>query len=702
MRRIIRNFCIIVIAFIAVFSVKGWSVQTNAFLIMTPNEIFEADNGLIFVLYNNDSEYVVYNSDESISGTLIIPSTYNGKPVTGICSKAFAYCNMLDSIIIPESISQIGNEIFVGCTMLGEIIVDDNNPIYHSSGNCLIETASKTLLHGCSTSIIPDDGSVTSIADRAFQDCNSLINITIPDSVTSIGEAAFLQCSNLKSTTVGNGVINIDSYAFYYCTCLENITIGENVKSIGYSAFAYCANLTGINIPNSVTSIDRSAFEGCGIIGIFIPDSVTSIGESAFVCSSLESIIVDENNPIYHSKDNCLIETNTKILIRGCKTSIIPDDGSVTGIFQSAFRYCEGLESIVIPNGVTIIGVYAFSGIMSLVNVTIPYSVISIGNDVFGGCDNITIHCYEYSKAHRYAVSKGVFYEFLTTVCGDVDGDGIVTNKDSAIVARVCARWTGYGINKYNFNAADADTDGKVTNKDSAIIARHLAHWTGYEKLPYRMLGLYKKDSSYFLYAPEHSSIVISGGKLYNSYLFMDSETFENSIVIEDKNNPLDINDQSSWNEAYAGGFYFLDDDGKYTQLTSTYLANNPDVKSVEYGVVTDVMYSSYIEYFSNGKNNIIEINHDTLIWGLFSKYSNVYKQLSFYDFTAMFDMVERCNEYNSTDLQIQTLVFFKENLNGDIDVTSLLVELFENDNNGEVKSINDLIFRRFNQLIKH
>ena len=131
------------------------------------------------------------------------------------------------------------------------ITVAKGNPKYHSAGNCVIETATKTLIAGCKTSIIPDDGSVTSIGRYAFYNCSGLTSITIPDSVTSIGERAFAGCSGLTSATIGNGVTSIGYRAFYGCSGLTSVTIGDGVTSIGYEAFAGCSGLTSVTFENT-------------------------------------------------------------------------------------------------------------------------------------------------------------------------------------------------------------------------------------------------------------------------------------------------------------------------------------------------------------------------------------------------------------------------------------------------------------------
>ncbi len=166
--------------------------------------------------------------------------------VTSIGENAFMYCECLTSITIPDSVTSIGRGAFSGCSSFTSITVMDGNPIYHSAGNCLIETECKTLIAGCNSSIIPTDGSVTSIGEGAFDYCECLTNITIPDSVTSIGDYAFSNCSSLTSITIPESVTNIGNSAFYNCRSLTSITIPDSVTSIGAYAFYYCSSLTSI------------------------------------------------------------------------------------------------------------------------------------------------------------------------------------------------------------------------------------------------------------------------------------------------------------------------------------------------------------------------------------------------------------------------------------------------------------------------
>ena len=335
--------------------------------------------------------------------------------VTSIGDCAFQYCTGLTSITIPDSVTNIGESAFEKCTGLTSITVSGENTVYHSRGNCLIDTKNKALVAACNTSVIPIDGSVTSIGKGAFTNCTGLTSITIPDSVTSIGDSAFRGCTSLTSITIPDSVTSIGDSAFWGCTGLTSITIPDSVTSIGYSAFSRCTGLTSITIPDSVTSIGNGAFSRCtGLTSITIPNSVTSIGNGAFSrctgltsitipnsvtsignyafsgCTGLTSITVSGENTVYHSQGNCLIDTKNKALVAACNTSVIPIDGSVTSIGNGAFEKCTGLTSITIPDSVTSIGDSAFWGCTGLTSITIPDSVTSIGDDVFYDCTGLT------------------------------------------------------------------------------------------------------------------------------------------------------------------------------------------------------------------------------------------------------------------------------------------------------------------------
>lgn len=186
------------------------------------------------------------------------------------------YRSGLESIEIPRNVEFIGSRVFVRCSNLSEISVSLDNAKYHSYGNCIIETASKKLIAGCSKSTIPTDGSVTIIGESAFEYCN-FENIVIPNKITTISSRAFSDCANITNVTIPNSVTYIGSDAFSFCDLLKGVDLPSSVSYIGSSAFSSCDNFTQVIIRNKTCEIGEYAFDDVvSIQGVSNDDTCTA------------------------------------------------------------------------------------------------------------------------------------------------------------------------------------------------------------------------------------------------------------------------------------------------------------------------------------------------------------------------------------------------------------------------------------------
>ena len=297
-----------------------------------------------------------------------------------ICDGAFNCCSALAEVVIPNSVTSIGNSAFANCSALSNIAIPDS---VTSIGNYAFSSC-------CFLSdiIIPD--SVENVGNGAFEYCGLLECISIPESVIYLNGNPFcnwkgkLEClsssfiyeddvlfnmkkseiisfrkQKIESYIIPDSVTSIGDSAFSGCHSLSNIVIPDSVTSIGNYAFSSCCSLSGVIIPDSVTSIGNHAFKGCSSLSnIVIPDSVTSIGDWAFSdCHSLSNIVISD---------------------------------SVIRIGTGAFSGCTSLSNIVIPDSVTSIEYFAFSRCYSLSNIVIPDSVTSIGEEAFCDCSNLS------------------------------------------------------------------------------------------------------------------------------------------------------------------------------------------------------------------------------------------------------------------------------------------------------------------------
>ena len=256
------------------------------------------------------------------------------------------------------------------------------------------------------TVVIPQEiggYSVQSIGDAAFQDCNAMTLVSIPDGVRSVGNNAFRNCPGLMTIDFPASVTFIGNYAFYQCRGLSKVHLPDNLEDIPNSMFGQCNSLTDINLPSALKRIGDRAFQNCWKISeMNIPNGVTSIVNQAFYsCGSLANVVIPDS--VMHIGGSAFLGTSLKeIVIPGSvkslggavfvkcysMTNAVIESG-VPGIASSMFQNCSSLKSITLSPSVTSIGNYGFAGCQSLLSITLPKAMLTIGNYSFEGCKAI-------------------------------------------------------------------------------------------------------------------------------------------------------------------------------------------------------------------------------------------------------------------------------------------------------------------------
>ena len=373
---------------------------------------------------------------------------------------AFARCYKLKKIKIPDSVQSLGKGTFYKCINLTQVNIPNGVktiPGYVSAQGYADETAAAGCFQDCRSIkniIIPS--SVSTIGESAFSGCTSLSSVFIGSGVKELDKRGFYGCDSLAEITVDeknanyssldgvlfnkdktnviicpngkkgtyslpNKVTKISSYAFCNCSGLTSVTIPNSVTSIENYAFDDCTGLTNISIPNSVTSIEGSAFSGCtGLTSITIPERVTSLDGSTFNgCTNLKRIEVSPNNENYSSYNGVLLDKDGYNLIR-CPEGksgnfVVPD--SVGCIESYAFYNCTNLTNIHISENVNEIEGYAFENCKSLQKFVLTDNVYTIGyyggwyeESMFKGCENLK-EIEVGSGNDNYSSVDGVLYD---------------------------------------------------------------------------------------------------------------------------------------------------------------------------------------------------------------------------------------------------------------------------------------------------
>jgi hypothetical protein len=272
--------------------------------------------------------------------------------LTSIGREAFAYCDNFTDILIPASLTQLGASAFSGRVSKTGLSIHPDNPIFSFSDGLLMNNVTGTLIlyaaeqQGVYT--VPDG--VTVIGDNAYAGCGMFTKIIIPGSVKHIGKDAFDACTGLEGDV--------------------GIVLSDGLESIGDGAFSQCWWSSTIEIPQSVTSI----------------------GVNPFLRSSLTSITVHPDNPIYTHLDGVLIDTRQGLLVSYPVSKPDPRYSVPSGvkiIGPNAFYEIHELTEVSLPEGLTEIGDMAFANCYKLASVSLPESLVSINYYAFGWCDEL-------------------------------------------------------------------------------------------------------------------------------------------------------------------------------------------------------------------------------------------------------------------------------------------------------------------------
>ena len=342
--------------------------------------------------------------EDSAFYTSGIKSVVIPESVTELGKWAFYECKSLEEVTISAGVKSIGARAFARCNVLNRIVVDDNNQYYCSKDGSLYTKDMKTLIKfsgiGEKSFTVPEG--VERIDDSSFSGNAEICSVVFPKTLKSIGAFAFKGCSSIKEVKIPVGVKTIEADAFEDCNGLEKLELPEGLEVIEESAFDDCEKLAALTLPDSVKGLGKWCFYGCkSLKTVTVPKNLNSVGARAFAnCTSLKDIKVSFWNKSYRSRGGHLYTKDMKTLV---SYAIAVGDGEyqipagVTMIEESAFSRSKLFE-VIIPETVTVIGDYAFYSNTALKKIRFKGTVeqwkrVSIGKSAMSKCQATFVSC---------------------------------------------------------------------------------------------------------------------------------------------------------------------------------------------------------------------------------------------------------------------------------------------------------------------
>ena len=313
------------------------------------------------------SDYGYTGGRGAFNGNANLKSVTFEEGSTVIAGNLLANCPGIETIVIPDSVTEIGEYAFYHCINLKDVKLSS---------------------------------ALTTINTQAFNDCSSLLAITVPDSVTSMGSAVFANCTSLADVTLPNTRQIIMSRTFESCSSLEKIVLPETVTRIQENAFENCTALKEIVWSKALTTIDANAFLNCdALVEVSIPATVTSMGNHVFRdCDALTTVVIPDS----------VTSMGTNVFYDCDALTSVKLGSGITTIPVSTFEHCDVLESIVIPRRVTTIGNTAFKDCVKFTSITIPRSVTSISSNAFSYPAKMTIYGVAGTYAETFAKDNNI------------------------------------------------------------------------------------------------------------------------------------------------------------------------------------------------------------------------------------------------------------------------------------------------------
>ncbi len=377
--------------------------------------------------------------DCSCITSIILPNS-----LTSIDSYAFKGCTGLKSVVIPDSVTSIGGSAFYGCNKLTNIVIPDSVTFIGGSA-----------FYGCNnlTSIeIP--GSITSISYDVFSYCNKLTNVIIPDGVQSIDSDAFYGCNNLTNIVIPDSVTSIDRRILEYCDRLENIyywgdeaswkNISIDADNTALSAVRFLPNghkavlfhnnggsygplfMTSrenstITIPFMIPMRKDFKFKGWADTSTatepqYYPGSTINVTTSDLNLYALWERGTENSDNTFFTSGTCGENLKWKLYSNGVLE--ISGTGPMTNYLSNSqpwYNLIDEIKSVVIKNGVTSIGDYAFFNFYKIENVEIPNSVTSISDSAFANCFSLTAINVSSSNMNYSSDENGILFNKYKT-----------------------------------------------------------------------------------------------------------------------------------------------------------------------------------------------------------------------------------------------------------------------------------------------